>query len=319
MKAKDSAPPLVMIRNPIPALLVALGFGTSLSFGQSKSSSASYEILHSAPGGIAGKVSNGSNIAAQVTVGGTNDGTVSAETPGGVQLKPGFIGQLYDVVSITLGASPSTIDEGGTRQLGAVANLDDNTTLNLPGGDVQWSILLGPLTEIDASGLTTADLVYEDTAATAQGGYQGLSAQIELTVLNTDPDNLGTYAGDGLDDGWQVNFFGHPPNPEAAPNANPDNDLHPNLFEFLTGYNPTDPHSYFTFDVLDVADTMSILQLSKIVPGTRYSIERSLDLGHTDPWTEFATFTTLSEIFDHQVTDPNAAGPHWFYRVAVER
>ena len=223
-----------------------------------------------------------------------------------MQDKPNYIGQLYDVTSVTLSATPTTVDEGGTRQLNATATLDDLTTLILAATEVQWSVLLGPLTGIDASGLATADVVFEDTAATAQGTFQGVDGQLALTVLDVDPDNFGAYAGDGLDDAWQVNFFGAPPNPDAGPARTPitTHDNH-RVFHRLR---PHRPRSFFTLEVIDLTGTTTTLELSKIIPGTRYRIERSFDLEQTDPWTEFTNFTTPAEVLDHQLPDPNATG-----------
>ena len=183
---------------------------------------------------------------------------------------------------------------------------------------MQWSVFLGPLTGIDASGLATADAVFADTTATAQGSFQGVNGQLGLTVFNTNPDNFRTYAGDGLSDGWQVDFFGSPPNANAAPAANPDNDPYDNRTEFLTGYDPTDAGDFFQLNVIELTGSSATLELSKIIPGTRYHLERSVDLEQTDPWSEFTNFTTLSEIFDHQLNDPNATGTRWFYRLGVE-
>jgi len=298
--------------------ILTLGLGVATALGQSNSSSASYKLLQAPPTGGGGQVSNGSNITAQISVGDDFAGAVSNVTAGGVQEKSNYIGQLYDVTAVAVNATPNTFDETLTRQLSATATLDDLTLLALAAADVQWSVFLGPLTGIDASGLATADTVFADTAATAQGSFQGVNGQLGLTVLNTDPDNFGTYAGDGLGDTWQVNFFGSPPNANAAPAANPDNDPYDNRIEFLTGYDPTDAGDFFQLNVIDVTGSSATLELSKIIPGTRYRIERTVDLTRTDPWSEFTNFTTLSEIFDHQLNDPSATGARWFYRVGVE-
>ena len=60
--------------------------------------------------------------------------------------------------------------------------------------------------------------MWEDTQATAGAAWGAVTGQLALTVLDTDPDNYGSYAGDGLDDDWQFNFFG-PDNPLAVPVA----------------------------------------------------------------------------------------------------
>ena len=62
--------------------------------------------------------------------------------------------------------------------------------LRWPAGSVTWSVQSGPLTGISASGLATAAAVYQDTAAVARGTYQTFTATLNLTVLNTLPDNF---------------------------------------------------------------------------------------------------------------------------------
>lgn len=303
--------------NSLIRISLLVGVCATNALGQSKSSSASYELLSASQISGGGTVSNGSNITGEMTVGGAVGGAVSLVTAGGTQEKPNYIGQLYDVKQVTVEATPITIDENGTRQLSASATLDDLTTLILADPFVQWTIILGPISGIDTSGLATADTVFADTLATVQASSQGIAGQFDLTVLNINVDDFGAYAGDQIDDNWQISFFGNPPNPDADPNANPDDDLYNNLVEFLTGYDPTDPGDYFQLEVLNLVGSTATLQLSKIIPGTRYRIERRNDY-FSDPWTEFTNFTTLSELFDHQLTDPNAIGPRWFYRVGVE-
>lgn len=152
--------------------------------------------------------------------------------------KHGYIAQLYEVAALQITASPTTINESGTRQLAGSQLLDDLTTLAVPAGSIAWSIVSGPLSSINSNGLATAATVYQDTAATAQGIYAGNSGILGLTVLDTIPDNFGTYAGDGLGDGWQEQYFGLN-NPDAGPLLDPDFDGVLNLMEFATALNPT--------------------------------------------------------------------------------
>ena len=60
--------------------------------------------------------------------------------------------------------------------------------------------------------------------ALVQGIYAGSTGSTNLTVLNVNPDNFGIYAGDGVGDTWQVQYFGLPPNPAAGPLLDPDVD-----------------------------------------------------------------------------------------------
>ena len=59
-------------------------------------------------------------------------------------------------------------------------------------------MLSGPVTGISPGGLTTAAAVYEDTAASVQGIFAGKTGNLNLTVLNTLPDNFGAYSGAGV-------------------------------------------------------------------------------------------------------------------------
>lgn len=174
----------------------------------------------------------------------TNDGSLgaiagvsTASTPAETA-KHGYIGQLYEVTALQLAASPTTINEAGTRQLAGTQWLDDLTSLAVPASSITWSIQSGPLIGIDANGLATAAAVYENTTATARGSYAGNSGTLGLAVLDTIPDNFGSYAGDGISDDWQVQYFGLS-NPNAAPLLDPDYDGVLNPMEFATALNPT--------------------------------------------------------------------------------
>ena len=109
--------------------ILSLGLGVATALGQSNSSSASYKLLHAPLTGGGGQVGNGSNITAQISVGDDFSGAVSNITAGGVQEKPNYIGQLYDVTAVAVNSTPNTVDETSTRQLNATATLDDLTLL----------------------------------------------------------------------------------------------------------------------------------------------------------------------------------------------
>ena len=238
-------------------------------------------------------------------------------------VKPGYIGQLYDVTTLSLNVSSIlTIAEEGTRDLGDLvvsAVLDDETTIRLRSHEVLWSPVFGPLTGIDELGVATAGAVFEDMPALAQGSFLGGSRDLDLLVLDLAPDNFEAYAGDGLDDDWQVGFFGLPPNVDAGPGKNPDKDPHDNRFEFLTGYDPTDGSDFFRFRVVDRGASRVTLQLSKVIPGTRYRFERSRDLEATGFWGEFLDIASPVELLDHQEMDSSATDTIQYYRVGVER
>ncbi|MGJ8651884.1 MAG: hypothetical protein ACSHX8_01300 [Opitutaceae bacterium] len=298
------------------ALLLLCSVG-STALAQSHSASTSYRLHHAAHGVSGGQASNGSTITAETSLGDEITGQVSNVTVGGVQDKPNYIGQLYDVTSLTLEATPATVDEGGTRQLAVTATLDDSTLLSPTITDVQWSVALGPLTGIDSAGLTSADLVYENSPATAQGIYQDVIGQIMLTVLNIAPDNFGDYAGDGIDDDWQVTYYGEPPNTDAAPGFDKDGDGYDNTGEWLTGFDPLDSNSFFKLSFDGLSGTTADLSLNKVITDRTYTVKASTDLQSFNE-----TVTTLNPVVEETektVQDLSATSDQKFYRVDVTK
>ena len=114
-------------------------------------------------------------------------------------IRSGYAGQLSDVVALMeigleLSAPQLTVNEGGTLQLSASVLYDDTSTAPLDPSSITWSVQSGPLSGINASGLATAAAVYQNSPAVAQGTYQTFTDTLSLTVLNTQPDNFGSYA-----------------------------------------------------------------------------------------------------------------------------
>ncbi len=187
----------------------------------------------------------------------TNDGSlggitgISTVASPAQTAKAGYLAQLTEVTALQLAATPATVDETATRQLSAAQLLDDDSLNLLAATEVTWSVQGGPLSGIDTSGLATADAVYQDTAATAQGDHAGATGTLALTVLDSIPDNFGLYAGDNLADDWQFQNFGLE-NPLAGPLLDPDGDGQNNAFEEIAGLIPTDPQSHFSLAIAPV-------------------------------------------------------------------
>ncbi len=184
----------------------------------------------------------GGNVVADVSIGETTGGGVSVVSSAGVQVKGGYTGQLYDPVLILPSAAPSSLIEGSSAQLSARAEMDDGSTV--VRAPVGWKVLSGPIPSVSVSGLATAGAVFQNTPALIEGTWFGAAVQLTLNVIDSIPDNFGSYAGDGIDDTWQVGYFGEE-NPEAAPGEDPDHDGQDNLLEFLALVDPTDPASRF--------------------------------------------------------------------------
>ena len=189
---------------------------TALDGGGALASSAAYTFNPSTAPGVAGASAN-------------------------YALRSGYAGQLLDLAGIAIDepSSPMTIHESGTLQLTVSLIYDDATQSVLSANDLIWSVQSGPLTGIDSSGLATAGLVYQDTSAAVQVVWESFSDRLNLTVLETIPNNFGRYAADGLPDDWQAQYFGIN-SLNAGPNDNFDGDGLTNLQEFAFGTNPTE-------------------------------------------------------------------------------
>lgn len=173
--------------------------------------------------------------------------TVNPSTSaGGVSLSAdyafrlGYVGQLHDVVGIAVDAPspPPALNERATCRLGTSAVHDDSSRTLLMADQVEWSVESGPLAGIDSGGLATAASVYQNALAVARASYGIFSATAEITVVNTGVDDFEPYAGDGLEDSWQVRYFGED-GLFGDPASDPDSDGLDNLLEFAFGTDPT--------------------------------------------------------------------------------
>jgi hypothetical protein len=195
--------------------------------------------------------------------------------------------------------------------------LDDDSLYPLAATDVTWSVMAGPFSGISANGLATASVVYENTAAVAQGDYAGATGILELTVLDTIADNFGSYAGDGLADDWQFGFFGLD-NPDAAPTLDPDHDGQNNAFEFTAGLIPTDRQSHFSLSVAPVPGqpTQKKVIFDPIVADRTYTVLVSPDLTNGS-WNPLTDGSTSDDGAERTVTDPAGGGTKKFYQVEI--
>lgn len=237
-------------------------------------------------------------------------------------LKSGYIAQLYDLTGLVLNGAPLTIDEGGTLQLAAWQSLDDSTFLAVPAVSVAWGVVSGPLTSISTSGLATAGIVYQHTAASAQGIYAGNTSQsLALTVLNVNTDDLPGYLADGIDDGWQVQYFGLPPNPNAGPLIDPDGDGQNNTFEYTAGLVPTDANSLFRLRLEGVPGQSG---QKKLTFGPRfadrtYTVQAKSSLLTVGSWSAITGSAPSDNGEERTITDLDASGAVKFYQVEITK
>jgi hypothetical protein len=229
-------------------------------------------------------------------------------------VKHGYAGQLYDIVALSVTAPPSNaLNENTGRQLFAAPLADDSTTLApFDPATVTWGVIAGPIASISTGGLATAATVYQDTLATVGASTLGLTGQLALTVLNVASDDFGGYAGDGIDDAWQVQYFGEN-NPNAGPNADPDGDGQTNLFEYIAGNAPNDSASRFELRMTERGK----LVFTPRLPDRTYAIEYRADLSNGADWAPLTGFNQSDNGSERTVVDTDASTPAKVYRVRI--
>jgi len=259
-----------------------------------------------------GETTAGASYGSSSSMGGIV-GTVTA-TAAGETANQGYIAQLPLTTGIYLTATGATVNEGATLQVAAWEVLDDGTRAAVAGGTVHWSIASGPAS-VNATGLVTASIVYQDSAASVSGDYGGFTGTLALTVADINDDDFGSYAGDGLPDAWQVLYFGLD-NPNAAPALDPDHDGMSNAAEYAAALVPTDAASRFLTEIQAVPGQSAQRRIifSPRYEGRDYVVQTSSDLVH---WSPLAGFTTSDSGTQRIVTDLAATATHKFYRVAI--
>lgn len=227
----------------------------------------------------------------------------------------GYAGQLTEVANVTATASPPAVNEGGSAQLAGTATMDDGTVTRVAGAEMKWKNPASPILYINPAGLASLDIVWREAAAVVTGSYLGVSGSGEIFVYDTDPDNYGSYAGDGLPDWWQGGHFGLG-NPNAAAGANPDGDAFDNRDEYIADTDPDNPTSYFHIaSMANTAPTCSVSFASS--PSRKYTLSSSPTLiapswsaisGQSNVWGSGGTMA---------MADTNAA-PTRVYGVTVQ-
>jgi hypothetical protein len=263
-----------------------------------------------------GQRANSANYVMDGSAGGIGGfSSASADTA-----RNGYIGQLYEVVSIVVTAAPNPVSEDSNAVLTATATLDDATVLALAGSDVSWSSagIPYPLNSISAGGVATATNVYQNTAATVNGYYLGATSNATLLVLDTFPDNYGSYAGDGIPDSWQAQYFGLN-NPNAAPGIDADGTGQNNLFKYVAGLDPTNPASIFVLQIQNVTGqpVQKKLLFNPLAAARTYTVEFSTNLV-SGSYAALAGFSgPLTNGNQMTVTDTNAVEAVKFYHIKI--
>jgi len=149
------------------------------------------------------------------------------------------------------------------------------------------------------------------------GGFDGYDRNAALGILNW---TLGDSVGDGIPDWWRSQYFGGAgttTNASSCASCDPDHDGASNLFEYLTGTNPTNASSYFHITRLTPGSPNKIFVYC--APGYLYTLERADDL--TLGWTVVSNQTRISPASEGilEMDDSSSATNQYyhFYRVRL--
>lgn len=286
----------------LPSALLALFVGATTSFAATSAL-------------VNGAVSAGGRQAVGLIVVDSAIGGLGGSASVGTLLaRHGVVGQLTDVASVGVSASATTVNEGATSQLSALATFTDGTVLPLAAASVAWSASGGGLASVNAAGLATAAIVYQNTNGIARADYLGQFGTLTLSVLNVNNDDFGTYAGDGIDDAWQVQYFGIG-NANAAPTADPDGDGQNNLFEYLAGTDPTSAASVMTLAIAKTGSNQRTVSFAPVTAGRTYTVEFATSLT-TKNFTPLSG-TPVDNAGTRSFTDNNATDAARYYRVKI--
>jgi hypothetical protein len=117
------------------------------------------------------------------------------------------------------------------------------------------------------------------------GGFDGYDRKAALGIPNW---TTGDTDGNGLSDWWELKYFGVLTG--TPPNGDADHDGAANLFEYLTGTNPTNASSYFHITRLAPGSTNKVFVYC--APGYFYTLQRADDLALG--WTVVSNQTRIS-------------------------
>jgi hypothetical protein len=222
------------------------------------------------------------------------------------------LGLLVETTSIDVSIAPDNVDEDSTVTMDASISYDDGTTSDVSGQGV-FARNVGPVDVTDA-GTIYVGAVSTDEQGEVTISYLGVSASDSFTIVNSLPDNYGSYASDGIPDSWQINYFGES-NPLGLAAADPDGDGQNNLLEFLAGNIPTDASSAIRVQIEKVGQNGLAVVINKVVSGRTYTLESNIDLA--SDWTPVESKIVVEDELDFSFSTTQMVGGQTFYRVKI--
>jgi len=239
-------------------------------------------------------------------IGGNSAGGSVSNSGGGTVTQP-------NVKTLSISAAPSSVNQGNTSQLSGTATMDDDSHTALTGGDIAWSSVTYPFQSVGSNGVLTAVAnVYATAAGTVNGSYDGVPGSRSVQVL-------GPYASAGIPDAWFIQYFGAPPNPNAAPDKDVTGTGQNNLFKYVAGLDPTNAASRF---VLRLAAVPGQPGQKKLIFTPRWSDRAYTPVFRTNlvsgaDWAALTNTNVNDNGAERTVIDLNASGPQKFYQIKI--
>ena len=245
-------------------------------------------------------------------------GISEAFSPLNTRNRHGFTGQLFEIESLNLSPQNVTLAETSSFRFFAEWRTSDGDTLATTPGELVWFSLGGPVAGLSSSGIIFTRSVYQNTAANVAASGRGQIGFCSFMVLNSIPDNHGIYASDGIDDGWQVGFFGEG-NPQGTADADPDGDSQNNRFEFTAGLHPRDAASRFNLAISSTPGypAWKSLEFTPRFDTRDYLIFRSDS--PAGPWQSISPALLFDQGSVRTVIDTAPPTQRAFYRIGIRR
>jgi hypothetical protein len=229
-------------------------------------------------------------------------------------LYPGRLGQIFEIAGASLAVT--TVPEESVTNVPPSFVMTDGTTVAEPQASIDWGPGNGTAVTT-GDGVLKAGAVYQDTPTPVEGRLSGLHFGFSVLVRETTADNFRFYAGDGIADPWQVQFFGEN-NPDGRGDGDPDGDGQDNRFEFDAGLIPTDPGSRFRLLLTRPPGGAASLSFHPRFTDRTYTVSWSSSLTRA-AWNPLANGVVTDNGSQRTVTDPDLQSARKFFRVDITK
>jgi hypothetical protein len=176
--------------------------------------------------------------------------------------------------------------------------------------NIAFTNLVGQTATTLGAAITIAGDFYRVTLTPNDGHTNGAPFTTASVLVPVDAD------GNGINDDWEVQYFGHI---GINPNADADGTGQNNLFKYVTGLDPTNPASVFSFQIATITNQPSQdnLLFHPLAGGRTYTPQFNTDLVNGAWLTLTGYLGPVTNGNQVTITDTNATEPNKFYRLDI--